>query len=220
MCFRFIILHAGGQDGFIDGSSLIFKSKTNSGDYHGEMNSENFENWLRNVLLPKLAEPSIIILDNASYHSRLLEKWPVMSWKKDDMQRWLKAKAIPFDPASTKASLWKSILQVPKTKKSFVVDNAIMEAGHQVLRLPPYHCQFNAIDMVWSQAKRYYDQLILNEKDVLGTWQKALDNVSKDQWAHYVKHTDEVIRAAYDKEKNIIIPVSKVQPLIINFESD
>ncbi|GLV40897.1 hypothetical protein CBL_08471 [Carabus blaptoides fortunei] len=26
-----------------------------------------------------------------------------------------------------------------------------------VLRLPPYHCQFNAIEEVWSQCKRYYD---------------------------------------------------------------
>lgn len=215
MVFRFIILHAGGEGGFIEGSSLIFKSKTTSGDYHGEMNSENFEHWLSNCLLPKLQEPSFIILDNASYHSRVLDKWPAKSWKKDDLKKWLESKQVNFEHHETKDMLWNRICKIPKIKKRFVVDDIIEEAGHQVLRLPPYHCQFNAIEMVWSQAKRYYDQLILKEKDVLATWQKALDQVSKDQWANYVSHTGNVIRAAYEKEKVLILSVDKVQPLII-----
>lgn len=220
LSFRFIILHAGGQDGFIDGSSLIFKSKTTAGDYHGEMNSENFENWLRNSLLPNLNEPSIIVLDNASYHSRLLEKWPAKNWKKDEMRKWLEEKKIHFEESDTKVLLWNRISLVPKGEKIFVTDKLIGEAGHQVLRLPPYHCQFNAIEMVWSQSKRLYDQLILKEKDILATWQKALDNVSKEQWANYVAHTDSVIRAAYEKEKDLITSLDQVQPLIINFDSD
>ena len=28
------------------------------------------------------------------------------------------------------------------------------EAGFEVLRLPPYHCNFNDIEIVWSEIKR------------------------------------------------------------------
>jgi transposase len=38
------------------------------------------------------------------------------------------------------------------TEKKYAVDEIIEQAGHEVLRLPPYHCIFNAIEMVWSQA--------------------------------------------------------------------
>jgi transposase len=35
------------------------------------MNRKNFENWFKTELIPKLEEPSLIIMDNASYHSGL-----------------------------------------------------------------------------------------------------------------------------------------------------
>lgn len=34
---RYILLSAGGNNGFLSNSSLSFASKSNSGDYHGEM---------------------------------------------------------------------------------------------------------------------------------------------------------------------------------------
>ncbi|XP_072389297.1 traB domain-containing protein-like [Diabrotica undecimpunctata] len=36
----------------------------------------------------------------------------------------------------------------------------MVQHGHRVLRLPPYHCQFNPIENVWSDSKRYYDAII------------------------------------------------------------
>ena len=33
---RLIVLHAGGENGWVDGVDLVFKSKTNSADYHDE----------------------------------------------------------------------------------------------------------------------------------------------------------------------------------------
>jgi hypothetical protein len=68
---RYIVVNAGNSHGFIEGAGLIFKSKKNSLDYHSEMNAETFEEWLQDKLLPAFTEPSIIVLDNASYHSPL-----------------------------------------------------------------------------------------------------------------------------------------------------
>jgi len=52
--FRFIILHAGNENGFIQGAELVFGSKSQSGDYHGEMNQENVLKWFQKQLIPSL----------------------------------------------------------------------------------------------------------------------------------------------------------------------
>ena len=62
------------------------------------------------------------------------------------------------------------------------LDELAMEKGHRVLRLPPYHCQYNPIAMVWSECKRYYDAKIsaihpVTSDAVLGLWKEALEKV-------------------------------------------
>ncbi|XP_050516194.1 uncharacterized protein LOC126891059 [Diabrotica virgifera virgifera] len=176
---RYIILHAGSENGFIDGSSLIFKSGSKTGDYHGEMDGDIFESWLKKDLLPRLQEPSMIVLDNASYHSRQINKWPTQSWKKDELVEWLRSKGIVFPPNSSKTILLDITKALPRPPKHYAVDQLINKAGHEVLRLPPYHCHFNAIEMVLSQTKRFYDQHILANKNVLEVWETALNNVTR-----------------------------------------
>jgi transposase len=59
-------------------------------------------------------------------------------------------------------------------KKKYVVDEII----EQVLRLPPYRCIFNAIEMVWSQAKRSYDKEIIKPNmDPIKAWTHGLEHV-------------------------------------------
>ena len=45
-----IILHAGGENGWIEGTDLVFQSKKTTGDYHDEMNFKQFEVWFRDHL--------------------------------------------------------------------------------------------------------------------------------------------------------------------------
>ena len=49
---RLIILGAGGETGWIPNTTLIFRSKKNTGDYHDEMTGEHFEEWFKDKLLP------------------------------------------------------------------------------------------------------------------------------------------------------------------------
>jgi transposase len=69
-------LHAGNKDGLIEEAALAFSSNTKNPDYHGEMNQENFLRWFENQLLISLQEPSLIIMDNASYHRTSEDKCP------------------------------------------------------------------------------------------------------------------------------------------------
>ncbi|KAB0796612.1 hypothetical protein PPYR_10673, partial [Photinus pyralis] len=102
---RFIIVHAGTSTGFIQNASLLFASKSLKEDYHGEMNGDLFKKWLINNLLNNLEEPSLIVIDNAPYHSTLVEKLPTSSWTKGDMVAWLTRRNIPFDSTLFKPEL-------------------------------------------------------------------------------------------------------------------
>jgi len=52
------------------------------------MNTEVFKNWFIE-LLNNLEEPSVLVMDNASYHSTLVENHPKSNWKKLNVQKWL-----------------------------------------------------------------------------------------------------------------------------------
>ena len=40
-------------------------------------------------------------------------------------------------------------------KASKVIDNIAKKYGHKVIRLPPYHCDLNAIELIWADEKNY-----------------------------------------------------------------
>ncbi|XP_042901192.2 uncharacterized protein [Parasteatoda tepidariorum] len=65
---RLIVVHAGTSSGFIPGALLAYKASSQSGDYHGQMNFENFRKWLIEKLLPNLQPNSVVVMDNAPYH--------------------------------------------------------------------------------------------------------------------------------------------------------
>ncbi|XP_050516388.1 uncharacterized protein LOC126891251 [Diabrotica virgifera virgifera] len=83
-----IVLHIGSKDGFVDNGLLLFESKK-TGDYHEDMNSDVFEQWLQRIL-PPLPQNAVIVLDNAPYHSRKYEKMPTSATRKADIQSWLR----------------------------------------------------------------------------------------------------------------------------------
>lgn len=69
---RWIVCHAGGRNGFVPGASLFVRSGKRSkvpDDYHADMNGERFKKWFKEQLLPNIKRPTLIVMDNAPYHS-------------------------------------------------------------------------------------------------------------------------------------------------------
>jgi predicted O-methyltransferase YrrM len=64
------------------------------------MNAEIFQKWFVE-LLNNLEEPSVVVMDNASYHSTLVENYPKSNWKKADVQKWLNEKNVKFSLLET-----------------------------------------------------------------------------------------------------------------------
>lgn len=79
-------------------AGLIFKAGLSTGDYHGQMNQENFTKWLEEKFLPNIESwpNSVVVLDNAPYHSVQEDKVPTKSSLKSDMVKWLSNKGIPL----------------------------------------------------------------------------------------------------------------------------
>ncbi|XP_052680568.1 uncharacterized protein LOC128161331 isoform X2 [Crassostrea angulata] len=155
--FRLIIVDAGSSAvGMIPGSALIFESKTGNQDYHDEMNSENFTKWFTEQLLPNLPANSVIVMDNASYHSHLdfKSKCPTSSTPKAEIQSWLDRKGIHYAPGMIKAELI-TLVKQHKPRPKYVIGDLALKAGHTVLRLPPYHCELNPIELVWAEIKSF-----------------------------------------------------------------
>ncbi|XP_039294141.1 uncharacterized protein LOC120353647 [Nilaparvata lugens] len=144
---RLIILHAGSaQTGFIPECKLIFKAKKSTSlDYHTEMNADIFTDWFRNFL-NLLEESSVIVMDNASYHSALTEKIPRTNWKKVDIQNWLESKNVSFSENETKAELL-SRNEIKYAVKEYEIDRIALEMGHEVVRMPPYHAHYNRLSL-------------------------------------------------------------------------
>ena len=55
---------------------LCSSPESKNTDYHTEMNTDSFKDWFVNKFLNYLEEGSIVVMDNASYHSKLLDKIP------------------------------------------------------------------------------------------------------------------------------------------------
>lgn len=70
---RWIIVHAGNEKGFVP-NALSFSGMNKQEDYHSELNKINFTKWVTEKLIPNIAEPSIIVMDNAPYHSVIKNK--------------------------------------------------------------------------------------------------------------------------------------------------
>ncbi|KAL4126303.1 hypothetical protein QTP88_010525 [Uroleucon formosanum] len=87
---------------------------------------------------------------------------------------------------------------------SYVVDNMAKDAGHNVLRLPPYHCEFNPIELAWAMVKGYVkqhnttykiDDMKVLLKTAIEIWQNFLQHVKteKDKMTEVDENMDEII---------------------------
>jgi hypothetical protein len=97
-------------------------------------------------------------MDNAPYYSVKIDKPSTMSSKKENLQKWLKDHNIHFEASFTKKQLW-HLISPHLTRENcgkYEIDEILKTEGHEVLRLPPYNCQYNPIELAWTDCKDYY----------------------------------------------------------------
>ncbi|EYB88068.1 hypothetical protein Y032_0253g278 [Ancylostoma ceylanicum] len=104
---RGIVIGAITDEGVVPGCTRVIVSGHRSSEE--DMNHATFEGWLRECIphMQSFAEgrPVSLILDNAPYHSRLLEKIPNKSSTKAQIEDYLRSKGVEVPVDSTKAAL-------------------------------------------------------------------------------------------------------------------
>jgi predicted O-methyltransferase YrrM len=101
------------------------------------MNADSFKDWFVNRFLNLLKEGTVIIMDNASYHSRVINRLPSTNSRKQDIQEWLHKNNISYQPYETKSELLQTVNQFRTEEKRYELDEIVVERGHQTVRLPP-----------------------------------------------------------------------------------
>ena len=198
---RLIINHLGSKNGFLDSCGECFVGKKDSGDYHNEMNSTHFEWWWESKVLPSLPDKSVVLIDNAKYHSRQTDdsKKPTTSWRKQEIKDWLDKKSVENDERDTKASL------LNKSRNIFIPKEYVLEKTTELfcgahgknivlLRLPVGHSELNAIELIWAQTKNEVARKNVTFKlaDVQNLMNEALSNVTAKNWEKAINHVEKV----------------------------
>lgn len=120
---RLIVVHGGGEMGFVNNALLMFTSSSSSGDYHTSMNFSNFSKWLDEMFLPNLPPNSVVVMDNAQYHCVQLNKRPNTGSLKKDVVTWLRSNNVEFEETWTKAELLMLVKNSPTEKRYKVINN-------------------------------------------------------------------------------------------------
>lgn len=119
---RLIVVHGGGELGFVNNALLIFTSSSTTGDYHTSMNFDNFAKWLEEMFIPNLPPGSVVVMDNAQYHCVQVNKKPNSGSLKKDIVKWLRDNNIECEEQRTKAELLMLVKNSPVEKSYKVGD--------------------------------------------------------------------------------------------------
>lgn len=134
---------------------MVFEAKKRTGDYHGQMNWENFSKWFSIQLLPNIPLESIVILDNARYHNVFDDNViPNKSSKKEQLRHWLTRNGYPWREDMLKSELFELCARLAPTPE-YKLDRLAAEHGISILRTPPYHPELQPIETCWAVVKNY-----------------------------------------------------------------
>ncbi len=190
------------------------------GDYHDEMTANRFEHWWSEQLLPSIPPKSLIVMDNASYHSRRSEPHPVKSWTKKKMVEWLQVKKIAFPEKCLKKKIWEIVKSHRPINPEYVVDHLAKSAGHEVVRLPVAHCELNPIEMAWAQMKNYIkkNNIKFTLSEIERLTHTAFTVVTPNRWKSLITHVQQKVENHYWEVDGL--QQELVEEFIISTEGD
>lgn len=113
-----ILCHTSSDKfGFVPKSKFVFRyEKDSHNDDCYQMDDAMFKNWFYQMLR-HLEESGIIVIDNASYHSMVVDNTPKFNASKFDIYRWLNDIGIDFMPIEALVELREKVKLVTPMEK-------------------------------------------------------------------------------------------------------
>ncbi len=158
-----------------------------------ELKAESFEKWLTEQLLPNLPKNSIIVLDNASTHSRQYSRIPTQANNKKFTIDWLTENNIPYPENALKIELL-DLVKKKSTEKILYSRSNYRKCRPYTDTSPPYHCHLNPIEMVWAQIKQFFGKHNLNnnKEQIKQLILKSFNAVTTENWKNYINHVKKI----------------------------
>ncbi len=201
---RLVILDAGSKYGSVPNALKVYCAQKPSGDYHGNISRALYYRWFTEQLLPNLAQKSLIIMDNASYHTALPESAPCLKATKAQIQQWLRDYQVTFEDYHLLDTLRQLLREQVLTHLQPAIVEAAETAGHKVLFQPPHHADLQAIELIWANAKgkvaRQYDNATTLQ-DVEERLLEALIGITGQDWANAIDHVHKVEKMYWETDK-------------------
>jgi hypothetical protein len=97
-----------------------------------------------------------------------------------------------------KDSLYKLTVPLKPKEKAFNIDRILSDYGHTVVRLPPYMCDLNPIELAWAKIKRIVREhnvtADLSLQKLLQTARDAIGQVNQEEWEGFCQHVESLER--------------------------
>lgn len=124
---------------------------------------------------------------------------PTTAWKVEAIRAWLVENDVDLPvPAPGRRVVKADLLRVAKQHRiepKYEFDELMTLHGHEVVRIPPYHSELNAIEFAWGQVKRCAASMmksftVREAKEAFEAGHKRVTD--KGFWASNVAHVEEV----------------------------
>jgi transposase len=137
------------------------RKEDHRGDYHKVFKAENFIPWFEQFI-DRLNEPSLIIMDNATYHLAYRKEVPkVYKMNKLPLQEYLQNVGVEYSATDT-------VPMLQRKARKYIEDHETPECirlaenrGHTILWTAPGYSDLQPIELLWALVKgrvgRQYD---------------------------------------------------------------
>ena len=103
--------------------------------------------------------------------------------EKARFEQWLKENKVNFPSDALRSELWVLCKTHRNKKNAIVVKKIAKKYGMEVLRLPLYHCELNAIELIWADEKNF-----VAREHVETLFRKRREEISAETCKNCIKH--------------------------------
>jgi hypothetical protein len=143
----------------------------------------------------------------------LFDKPPTISngGKKKSMQDWLKSHNISYDEKMLRVELNQLVMMHKSQFPEYTIDRIATDNGHNIVRLPPYHCELNAIELIWAQVKggAARNNTTFKINDVKQLLEQEINSVTPSNWANACAHVERLETDVFENELKIDATLSE-----------
>ncbi|RVE45425.1 hypothetical protein evm_009943 [Chilo suppressalis] len=153
-------------------------------DYHSEMNKNNFSKWVKEKLIPNLPPAFIVVMDNAPYHSVVLNKAPTAANKISEIREWW-INNISFHMDLIKPQLLMLVKRY-KAEPIYEIDELLGENGHTV-----------------GIAKQKIAAHNVGNIDIKDVAERAFQEITEQNWKDSCQHVQKIEDEYYEREHTL-----------------